>query len=155
VGGQVPSLKEGGRDHYQHVEGQDPGPQEGVQVSDQPVGGQDPSLQEGGRDHDHQVGGQDCQQHVGELDHDPPVGGPSPDQQMRGENQCAYLWWVQILATTEDDASEDNVPRDCITANESDVPNGVDGDHTHPDEGDAPKTPEEGCVKNHLVRRPP
>jgi hypothetical protein len=32
----------------------------------------------------------------------------------------------------------------------SDVPNDADGDHTHPDEGDVPKTTEEGDVQKSL-----
>jgi hypothetical protein len=66
---------------------------------------------------------------------------------MRGTDQCAYTWGDQILTHAEDDASKDNVPRDYITAEMSDVPNDVDGDQTHPDEGDVPKTPEEGHVQ--------
>ena len=66
---------------------------------------------------------------------------------MRGTDQCACIWGDQILTHAEDKASEDNVLRDYVTADMSDVTNDVDGDHTHSDEGDVPKTPEEGDVQ--------
>jgi hypothetical protein len=82
---------------------------------------------------------------------------------MGGTDKCAYIWGDQILTpaneetlpkyAAEDDASEDDVPRDYDTADESVVPKDVDGDHTHPDEGDVPKTPEEGDVQKSLDKK--
>jgi hypothetical protein len=53
----------------------------------------------------------------------------------------------------KNNASEDNVPGDHIAADKSDVPNDVYGDHTHPDEGGVPKTPEEGDADKSLDRK--
>jgi hypothetical protein len=53
----------------------------------------------------------------------------------------------------EDNASKDNDPGDYVAADKSDVPNDVDGDHTHPDEGGVPKTPEEGDAQKSLDRK--
>jgi hypothetical protein len=70
---------------------------------------------------------------VGEQDHDQP--GTLPKY------------------AAEDNASKDNVPGDCVAADKSDVPNDVNGDHTHPDEGGVPKTPEEGDAQKSLDRK--
>jgi hypothetical protein len=69
---------------------------------------------------------------------------------MWGTDQCAYIWGDQILTHAENNASEDNVPRNHITADMSNEPNDVDSDHTHPDEGDIPKTPKWGDVQKSL-----
>ena len=39
---------------------------------------------------------------------------------------------------------------DHVNADKIDVANDVDGDHTHPDEGSVPKTPEEGDIQKSL-----
>jgi hypothetical protein len=146
---QDPILQEVGRDPDHQVGIQDPGHQ---------VGGQDHSLQEGGRDHDHRVGGRNCHRHVGELVHDQPVGGLGPDQQKGRTDRCAYIWGDQIITPANEEtlpkyATEDDVPRDYVPADRSDVPNDVDGDHRHPDEGGVPKTPEEGDVQKSLDKQ--
>jgi hypothetical protein len=53
----------------------------------------------------------------------------------------------------EENASKDNVPGNYITADKSDDQNDMDGDHTHPDEGGVPKTPEEGDAQKSLDRK--
>jgi hypothetical protein len=53
----------------------------------------------------------------------------------------------------EENASKDNVPGDYIDADKRNVPNDVDGDHTHPDEGGVPKTPEEGDAQKSMDRK--
>ena len=164
-GGQDPNLHQGGRDtglqmgghnHGQLVRGQDPSLQEGGQDPGQPVGGRDP---------DHKVGGQDHLQHVGGQDHDQPVGGPGHGLQVWGTNQCVNIWGDQILtpvsggtrSAAEVNAAEDNAPADVdddpmdhIPSGQCDEPHDVDGDHTQPDEGEVPKTPEEGDVQHSL-----
>ena len=52
----------------------------------------------------------------------------------------------------EDDAPAvmDEDPMDHIPSDKSDAPLDVDGDHTQPDEGEVPKTPEEGDAQKSL-----
>ena len=71
-------------------------------------------------------------------------------------DQCAYKWGDQILTPKETlpkYATEDDVSEDYVTTDKSDAPNDVDGDHTHPDEGGVPKTPEEGDIQKSLDRK--
>jgi hypothetical protein len=71
-------------------------------------------------------------------------------------DQYAYKWGDQILTPNETlpkYATEDDVPEDYVTADKSDAPNDVDGDHTHPDKGGVPKTPEEGDIQKSLDRK--
>ena len=105
-------------------------------------------------------------------EHDPglQVGGRDPDPQVGGTNQCAYNWGDQTIThasggirsaakvnAVEDNAAKKNTTKDKAPMDDapmvniqSNVPIDVDGDHTHPDEGDVPKTPVEGDVQKSL-----
>jgi hypothetical protein len=112
------------------------------------IGGGNPGPQEGGRDPGPPVGGQGPGQPVGEQDH---------PQQVGGTDQCAYNWVDQIITPASGGhrsryAAEDNAPADIVDA----APIDVDDDHTHPDEGNFPKTSKEGDIhlKRRCLRRP-
>ena len=73
-------------------------------------------------------------------------------------DRYAYKWGDQTQTLTPKKtlpkyATEDDVPEDYVTADKSDAPNDVDGDHTHPDKGGVPKTPEEGDIQKSLDKK--
>jgi hypothetical protein len=73
-------------------------------------------------------------------------------------DQCAHIREDQIITPANEETppkytTEDDVPKDHINADKIDEPNYVDGDHTHPDEGGVPKTPEEGDIQKSLDRK--
>jgi hypothetical protein len=55
----------------------------------------------------------------------------------------------------EENASEDDVPQDHVNADKIDVPNDVDGDHTHPDEGVFPRLQRRGTFRSHWMKKCP